>query len=135
MPESIRPASLSFSTPLDLVCQNTTSGAAGVDALSVFFSRKLSGFELIERHPEAFEEAKRYEKTAVANGSPFTWADGKSLDELSQPDRIAEIQADHERRVERLRAKTQPNPLRGNSEPIDIDEIYGQAKVCLACHK
>ena len=100
-----------------------------------FFQQKIEWVRLIERHPEAFEEAKRYEKTAVANGSPFTWADGKSLDELSQPDRIAEIQADHERRVERLRAKTQPNPLRGNSEPIDIDEIYGQAKVCLACHK
>lgn len=100
-----------------------------------FFQQKIEWVRLIERHPEAFEEAKRYEKTAVANGSPFTWADGESLDELSQPDRIAEIQADHERRVERLRAKTQPNPLRGNSEPIDIDEIYGQAKVCLACHK
>ena len=100
-----------------------------------FFQQRIEWVRLMERHPEAFEEAKRYEKTAVANGSPFTWADGESLDELSQPARVAEIRADHDRRVERLRAKTQPNPLRGNLEPIDIDELYGQAKVCLACHK
>jgi hypothetical protein len=29
----------------------------------------------------------------------------------------------------------QPNPLRNNVEPLDIDELYGQGKVCLACHK
>ena len=26
-------------------------------------------------------------------------------------------------------------PLRPDAEPIDIDDLYGQAKVCLACHK
>ncbi len=89
----------------------------------------------MERHPEAFEEAKCYEKTALENGSPFTWADGESLDELSRPERVAEIRADHSRRVERLRAKTQLNPLRAQLEPLDIDDLYGQAKTCLACHK
>jgi hypothetical protein len=100
-----------------------------------FFQQKIEWVRLKEHHPEAFEEAKRYEKTAVNNGSPFTWSHGESLDELIQPERVTEIRADHERRVERLRAKTQPNPLRSNLEPIDIDELYGQAKVCLACHK
>lgn len=100
-----------------------------------FFQQRIEWVRLMERHPDAFEEAKRYEKTAVANGSPFTWADGESLDELSRPERIAEIRADHQRRIQRLRAKIQPNPLRSDLEPIDIDELYGQAKVCLACHK
>ena len=100
-----------------------------------FFQQKIEWVRLREQHPEAFEEAKRYEKTAVNSGSPFTWTQNESLDELSRPERIAEIRADYERRVERLRAKTQPNPLRGNSEPIDNDDLYGQAKVCLACHK
>ena len=27
------------------------------------------------------------------------------------------------------------NPLRPKSEPIDIDDLYGQQKMCLACHK
>ena len=100
-----------------------------------FFQQKIEWVRLKEHHPEAFEEAKRYEKTAVNNGSPFTWTHGESLVELIQPERVAEIRADHERRVERLRAKTQPNPLRSNLEPIDNDELYGQQKVCLACHK
>ena len=43
---------------------------------------------------EAFEEAKRYEKTAVAHGSPFTWSDNESLDELSRPERVAQIEDD-----------------------------------------
>ncbi len=100
-----------------------------------FFQQKIEWVRLREQHPEAFEEAKRYEKTAVNSGSPFTWTQNESLDELSQPERVAEIRADYERRVERLRAKTQPNPLRGDFGPIDNDELYGQVKVCLACHK
>ena len=90
---------------------------------------------LRERHPEAFEEAKAYEKDAVAHGSPFTWSQGESLKELEKPGRIKRIQADHEKRLARMRAKTQPNPLRPDSEPLDIDDLYGQAKACLACHK
>ncbi len=100
-----------------------------------FFQQKIEWVRLREQHPEAFEEAKRYEKTAVNSGSPFTWTQGESLDELARPERVAEIRADYERRVERLRAKTQLNPLRAQREPLDIDDLYGQAKTCLACHK
>ena len=89
----------------------------------------------MEEHPDKFEEAKQYEKTAVENGSPFTWTQGESLEELSQPDRIRQIKDDHQRRVERMQAKKQTNPLRPDEEPIDIDDVYGQAKGCIACHK
>ena len=100
-----------------------------------FFQQKIEWTRLLEHHPEDFEEAKRYEKTAVANGSPFTWSQGESLEELAQPHRITEIKADHERRIARLKARTQPNPLRAQFEPLDIDDLYGQSKICLACHK
>ena len=90
---------------------------------------------LKEEHPEAFEEAKAYEKDAVEHGSPFTWSQGESLDEMEQPERIEQIRADHEQRLARMRSKVQPNPLRLDSEPLDIDDLYGKAKVCLACHK
>lgn len=100
-----------------------------------FFQQKIEWVRLMEQHPEAFEEAKCYEKTAVEHGSPFTWSQGESLEELSRPERIAAIRADHERRLARVRAKVQPNPLRVNLELLDIDDLYGQAKVCLACHK
>lgn len=100
-----------------------------------FFQQKIEWVRLMTEHPDSFEEAKAYEKTAVANGSPFTWSQGESLDDLSRPERVAEIKADHEARVARLRAKTPENPLRPDTEAMDIDELYGQAKMCIACHK
>ncbi len=100
-----------------------------------FFQQKIEWVRLMERHPDAFEEAKTYEKNAVDHGSPFTWSQGESLDELSKPKRINQIKQDHEQRLSRMRLKVQPNPLRPDREPIDIDDLYGKAKVCLACHK
>lgn len=100
-----------------------------------FFQQKIEWVRLLERHPESFEEAIQYEKTAVEHGSPFTWSQGESLVQLSRPERIAEIRSEHDRRLGRAKARTQANPLRCDSEPIDIDELYGQSKVCLACHK
>ena len=100
-----------------------------------FFQQKIEWVRLMDRHPEYFEEAKRYEKNAIDHGSPFTWSQGESLDDLAKPERIAQIEAEHTRRLERMRNKLQVNPLRPDAEPIDIDDLYGKAKVCLACHK
>ena len=100
-----------------------------------FFQQKIEWVRLMERHPDYFEEAKRYEKTALKDGSPFTWSQGESLEELAQEERIAEIKEEHLRRLERMRGKLFTNPLRPDAEPLDVDDLYGQAKVCLACHK
>ena len=100
-----------------------------------FFQQKIEWVRLKEQHPEAFEEAKTYEKDAIEHGSPFTWSQGESLEELERPERIAQIKTDHEERLARMRAKSQLNPLRPDTEPLDIDDLYGKAKVCLACHK
>ena len=100
-----------------------------------FFQQKIEWVRLMDRHPEYFEEAKRYEKNAIDHGSPFTWSQGESLNDLAKPERVAQIEADHTRRLERLRNKRQVNPLRPDAEPIDIDDLYGKAKFCLACHK
>ena len=100
-----------------------------------FYQQKIEWVRLKEQHPEAFEEAKRYEKSAVDNGSPFTWSQGESLEELERPERVAQIREEHEKRLKRMRAKTKRNPLRPDDEPLDVDDLYGQAKACLACHK
>lgn len=100
-----------------------------------FFQQKIEWVRLMERHPEAFEEAKSYEKTAVEHGSPFTWSDGESLEDMAKPERIQEIRDDHDARLARAKKKVQTNPLRPGSEPLDIDDLYGQSKVCIACHK
>lgn len=100
-----------------------------------FYQQKIEWVRLMERHPEAFEEAKTYEKNAVDHGSPFTWSQGESLDELSKPERVQQIKEDHEQRLTRQKSKSQSNPLRSDSEPLDIDDLYGNFKMCLACHK
>ena len=99
-----------------------------------FFQRKIEWVNLMEKHPEAFKEAKAYEKTAVEHGSPFTWSEHESLEELARPERVAQIKKDYEKRLERLRKQRLKNPLREN-DPVDFDELYGKSKVCLACHK
>ena len=100
-----------------------------------FFQQKIEWVRLKERHPEAFEEAKSYEKDAVAHGSPFTWTQGESLDELTQPQRVEQIKEDYQKRLDRLNANRPRNPLRDDNEPVDIDELFGQSKACLTCHK
>lgn len=111
-------------------CWRTRSGCT-----FCFFQRKIEWIRLMRLHPDAFEEAKRYEKTAVDSGSPFTWSQGESLDEMSRPDRVAEIEAEFDKRLARMQTKIQRNPLRPDGELIDIDDLYGAAKVCLSCHK
>ncbi len=100
-----------------------------------FFQQKIEWVRLVERHPQFLEEACRYEKTALVGGSPFTWSQGQSLEQLAEPKRIAEIERDHEQRDQRLQTRVQVNPLRPDCEPLDIHDLYGQAKVCIARHK
>lgn len=99
-----------------------------------FYQQKIEWVRLMDEHPDAFEDAKRYEKSALDHGSPFTWSQGESLEELARPERIAQIRADHEKRVARLRARRPVNALQG--EAVDLDDVYGAAgKMCITCHK
>ena len=100
-----------------------------------FFQRKIEWVGLLERHPEEFKKAQSLEKNAIDHGSPFTWCENESLEELSQPERIAQIKADHQKKIEILKSKRKINPLRPDQGQVDFDELYGQQKVCLACHK
>ena len=100
-----------------------------------FYQQKIEWLRLKERHPEAFEHAKTYEKTALSHGSPFSWCDGETLDELEKPERARQIEEDYEKRKARAQAKLQKNPLRPDGEVLDMDDIFGQGKMCLNCHK
>jgi Phosphoadenosine phosphosulfate reductase family len=100
-----------------------------------FFQQKIEWVRLMEEHPDEFEDAKLYEKNAVDHGSPFTWSQGESLNELAMPERVQQIREDHAKRLGRLKNRRPMNPLRSNEEPLDLDELYGSQKVCLACHK
>lgn len=101
-----------------------------------FFQQKIEWVRLRDEHPTAFEEAKAYEKTAEAHGSPFNWSAGESLEQLERPERIAAIKADYERRRERALKNRRRNPL-SSSEEMTTDELYGldESNSCLVCHK
>lgn len=101
-----------------------------------FFQQKIEWVRLRERHPERFEEAKRYEKNALEHGSPFTWSDRESLNELEQPERMRAIQREHELRRARAKAKVRPNPLRPVLEAdVELEDIFSTGNACLVCHK
>jgi hypothetical protein len=105
-----------------------------------FFQQKIEWVGLRENHPEAFEEAKEYEKTAMSHGSPFTWSEGEPLSDLEKPERLVQITSDFEARKARENARRRPNPLRDDADCTvdDIDDLYGLeegAGACLICHK
>jgi 3'-phosphoadenosine 5'-phosphosulfate sulfotransferase (PAPS reductase)/FAD synthetase len=100
-----------------------------------FYQQKIEWVGLKERHPEAFEEARLYEKQATGQASLFTWSEGETLDEMTTPERTLQIKKDHEDRLARSKKNRVANPLRSDNCDPDLDELYGKSKVCLACHK
>lgn len=99
-----------------------------------FFQQKIEWVRLKEEHPEAFEEAKQYEKLARDHQSPFTWSENESLEELEQPARTEEIRARHQRRVEKRQAAHRPGPLAFGLEDSGVSDVYSDSG-CLVCHK
>jgi 3'-phosphoadenosine 5'-phosphosulfate sulfotransferase (PAPS reductase)/FAD synthetase len=61
-----------------------------------FFQRRAEWVGLMERHPDLFEKAKRYEKIDPETGERYTWSGKESLAELARPERIKEIKQRHE---------------------------------------
>ena len=111
-----------------------------------FFQRKSEWVGFLEQHPDLFELAKGYEKFNEETGERFTWSQGESLEELSQPERIAEIKANTEKAIEdKKRAiaekkMTKPNQtLMQILSPAEIlTEVHDDEddeEPCLICHK
>jgi len=100
-----------------------------------FFQQKIEWVHLKEEHPDAFEEAKRYEKIAREHLSPFTWSSSESLEELERPERVSEIKARHAQRLARIRAARRIGPLHvaGTESQLMDDEV--ETSGCLVCHK
>lgn len=102
-----------------------------------FFQQKIEWVRLAENHPQQFAEAVAYEKTAMNDGSAFTWSFGERLTDLAAPARVEQIKADYEKRRERLRRNRPINPLSGRSLET-VDDVYGINEAsggCVICHK
>ena len=70
-----------------------------------FFQRRSEWVGLLENHPDLFEQAKAYEKFDAETGERYTWSGTESLDELAEPERIAEIKRRTEERADRLKER------------------------------
>lgn len=103
-----------------------------------FFQQKIEWVRLRERHPEAFEDAKAYEKTALECGTPFTWTKGEPLSDLEKPERVTQVKEEYEARRRRELSRHPKNPLRPWEDNMDIDDLYGEDEgggACAICHK
>ena len=76
-----------------------------------FYQQKIEWVRLKQKYPELYEEAKTYEKPNKINGNVFYWNQDESLEELEQPERIAEIIANWEKAQERLKTRRKNRPL------------------------
>src|SRR5262249_11498586 len=76
-----------------------------------FFQRRAEWVALMERHPELFELARRYEKIDAETGERYTWSGKESLEELSRPERVLEIKERHQKAMEAKKKRRVNLPL------------------------
>lgn len=95
-----------------------------------FYQQKIEWVRLKERHPELFEEAKKYEYANKINGNAFYWSGDEPLEELEKPERIEQIKRNWEKSQERAK-KNSSNLIHilGGLEEEE-EELEG----CLICH-
>jgi 3'-phosphoadenosine 5'-phosphosulfate sulfotransferase (PAPS reductase)/FAD synthetase len=87
-----------------------------------FFQQKIEWVWLFENHPALYEKAKVYEKDG------YTWQQGETLEELSQPERRQAIKREHYLRTERQRNNAQSDSL---IDILGVEDAEGTG--CAAC--
>lgn len=97
-----------------------------------FFQRKGEWVGLKENHPELFEQAKAYEKFDESTGIAYTWSQGESLDQLADPERIAQIKANQTQAISKKRKLLPNRPLSEILSEVLDDEDDSTA--CNICH-
>jgi len=98
-----------------------------------FFQRKSEWVGLLENHPELYERAKSYEKFDSEKGERFTWSDAESLEELSDPERVADIKQRTKKREAQLR-KRQTNVTLMEQFFDEIRDLEDNSTGCNICH-
>lgn len=71
-----------------------------------FYQKRIEWVELMERHPDLFEQAKAYEKIDPETGKRYTWIENESLEDLSRPERVAAIKAQFHKQQELVKECT-----------------------------
>lgn len=97
-----------------------------------FFQRRAEWVGLMERHPDLFQKAKDYEKLNEETGERYTWSGKESLEELSKPERVAEIKERHEAAMANKKKRRINLPLVEVFDEVLEDEDDNQP--CFFCH-
>ena len=96
-----------------------------------FYQRKSEWVGLLEKHPDLFDKAKQFEGESSKTGRKFTWSQGESLEELSRPERVAEIKKHHSEAMLR-EGRVRPNrPLvEILGEALDSEDDSESCTIC-----
>ena len=95
-----------------------------------FFQQKIEWVGLLENHPDLFSEAKEYERAGPSEESYYTWTQNESLEDLSRPERIAQIKFEHAHRMTSDAERLRDRPL------VEIfDDLMNETmeRPCLIC--
>ena len=96
-----------------------------------FYQRKAEWIGLKKNHPDLFELAKDYEKIDKDTGDRYTWSQSESLEELSDPERVRQIEENYAKAMAREK-EAQPNrPLLEIFGDVLDDE--DDEEPCLIC--
>src|SRR6195952_493900 len=96
-----------------------------------FYQQKIEWVRLKRKHPEYFDLAKEYEVRSAAVSKSFTWCSGESLTELERPERIEQIERNHEASMARRVAKRENLPLSAVLGGAEI--VEEEPEGCLIC--
>ena len=93
-----------------------------------FYQRRSEWVGLLENHPDLFERARTYEREGG-----HTWSDAESLDELAEPERIAEIRRREAERAARVR-EHRPNVTLLEQFFDEVRDAEDDGAGCSICH-
>lgn len=84
-----------------------------------FYQQKIEWVWLYEQHPDLYKKAMEYEKDG------YTWAQGESLEDIIEPERIKQIKEEYIKRTERKAKNAKSSFL--------IDILGDEEEGCAAC--
>ena len=97
-----------------------------------FYQQKVEWVLLRQKYPNLYEEAKAYEKPNRVNGNVFYWCQNESLEELEQPERMAEILKKWELQQARAAQRRKNLPL--TATLAGLETKANPSSGCLICH-
>lgn len=95
-----------------------------------FFQQRNEWIGLLEKHPDLYRQAIKYEKVDPKTGQRYTWVARESLEELARPDRIAQVK----RETEARRLREQSRQSKKNLLALFADDVEQGEDGCLICH-